>query len=73
MNYITRLCGTKDGAGTFGTVSRMDVHGRWVNIGVTRTYWTASQLTRARSNAETIAKRYHREHYSQLPFNLHKR
>lgn len=53
---------TKDGRGTFALVDKADAGGSWRSVGVTRTYWTASQAVRARSNGHTIARRYFKAH-----------
>lgn len=53
---------TKDGRGTFALVDKADSGGSWRSAGVTRTYWTASQAVRARSNGRTIARRYYKAH-----------
>lgn len=64
---------TKDGRGTFALVDKADavVAQRWRSVGVTRTYWTASQAVRARSNGHTIARRYYKVHAPNVaPLNI---
>lgn len=51
---------THDGKGTFALVDVASSGGSWRSVGVSRTYWTASQMMRARSHGRTIARRYYR-------------
>ncbi len=58
MMYRIQVIATKNGKGTFALV---DVCSgiTYRMVGTTRTYWTASRNTRARSHAHTLAKRHY--------------
>lgn len=61
---------THDGKGTFALVCVAISGGTWRSAGVSRTYWTASQMMRARSHGRTIARRYYRANKSDVGATL---
>lgn len=61
--YRSQMVRTKCGHGTFCIIDMMDK--TWRGVGCTRTYWTATQLARARSEARTKIKRHARERFGR--------
>lgn len=73
MQYKTELRDTCEGNATYGAAFMLARDGvTWLLIGHTRNYRTYPRLVRARVAAETICRRYHAQHFAQLPLALNR-
>jgi len=65
MQYRVTNVKTKNGKGTFALVDKIDGLS-YRSVGVTRTFWTASQAYRARVAGRNMATRHYKKNMTVL-------